>query len=419
MKQACLIILLTFLVLGLSPTYSQAQGNQIVSRDAIGLRVSPNPERYSPLQWYNANIKIKGSPQSFIVDGYEAVRDGRTVYVNAAKLAQVKRCIGGTGICQSDADCHASYHPLLEKFYSVINLFVNSASAATCVPSPVPELYTNIYIISYNQEPEVATTDIFGQLLQYWKFNSEIKNCSNNLSQLCTEDRECTAGGVCQPTGVCSQTNTKSCLLDSDCPSEEYCRNLKSAIIRDVKRLSDLRLTKDTLENYNATRGTYPALSQGTYLKNRTISTWPSWQTTFRTTVGGTLAQDPINKLTDCVVGRSDYDPVTCWNEDRKQYSATADPLALPSSAGKYSYAYYYQHDPNENTFRLCGTSESGFVQGRGIGSTLCQVNKCATCDNRQCGTDGCGNSCGICTGTNVCHKHKCVPPGTIITTEE
>lgn len=418
MKQACLIFLLALALILVSPAQSQAQGNQIVSRDAIGLRVSPNPERYSPLQWYNANIKIKGSPQSFIVDGYEAVRDGRTVYVNAAKLADVKRCIGSTAVCQSDADCHASYRPLLEKFYSIVDIFINSASAATCVPSTIPELYTNIYIISYNQEPEVATTDIFGQLLQYWKFNSDIKNCSNDLTKLCANDTECTAGGVCQPTGVCSQTTTKSCLLDSDCPSEEYCRNLKSAIIRDVKRLSDLRFTKDRLETFNSTRGTYPALSQGTYLKNRSISTWPSWQATLGATLGGTVVEDPVNKLAPCGGGGT-YDPITCWDEARKKYSAVADPITLPVGRGVYSYAYLYQHDPNENTFTLCGISESGFVQGRGIGSTLCQVNKCATCTGRQCGTDGCGHSCGTCSGTNVCYKHKCVPSGSIIQTED
>lgn len=77
----------------LSPFFALAQDN-VISRDAIGLRVVPNPEHYSPLQWYNVNIKIKGSPQSAIIDGYEAVRDGRTVYVNSAKVVKVKRCTG-------------------------------------------------------------------------------------------------------------------------------------------------------------------------------------------------------------------------------------------------------------------------------------------------------------------------------------
>lgn len=427
MKYLLLGIMVVISGWALAHTDVQAQtGNTIVSRDAIGLRVSPNPEHYSPLQWYNANIKIKGSPQSLIVDGYEAVRDGRTVYVNAAKVARVKRCVGSTAICQSDSECPISFQTTTP-FFALLNRLIQPVQAASlCVASPDPELYTNIYIISYNQEPEVATTDIFGQLLQYWKFNSDIKNCSNDLTKLCTDDVECGGGrlgsGVCQPTGVCSQTTTKACLLDSDCPTDEYCINKKSAIIRDVKRLSDLRFTKDRLENYNNTQGTYPTLSQGSYLKNRTISTWPSWQTTLRTTLGaGELAQDPINALTDCVTGSriNPYNPTTCWDEGAKKYSASADPLALPSGGGKYSYAYYYQYDANENTFRLCGIGESGFIQGRGIGATLCQVNKCATCDNRECGTDGCGHSCGTCSGTRVCYRHKCVASGTITTTEE
>ena len=74
---------------------------------------------------------VQGSPQSLVVDGYEAVRDGRSVYVNAANIGVDDR------------------------------------------------LYTNIYIISYNQEAEDATVDIFGQILEHWKFNSNIPDQAN------------------------------------------------------------------------------------------------------------------------------------------------------------------------------------------------------------------------------------------------
>ncbi|MFA6454776.1 MAG: hypothetical protein WCV70_02880, partial [Patescibacteria group bacterium] len=57
-----------------------------LSPDAIALRVLPNPGHFSPLTWYKKNLKLQGSPQSLIVDGYEAIRDGRTVYVNAANI---------------------------------------------------------------------------------------------------------------------------------------------------------------------------------------------------------------------------------------------------------------------------------------------------------------------------------------------
>ena len=90
------------------------------SPDAIAIRVMPNSDHFSPLVWYGKNIKLKGSPQNLLVDGYEAIRDGRTVYVNAAN----------------------------------IDLTDNS-------------FYTNIYLLSFNQDVEQATEDIFGQLLAH------------------------------------------------------------------------------------------------------------------------------------------------------------------------------------------------------------------------------------------------------------
>lgn len=92
--------------------------------DAIAIRVIPNPKNYSPLRWYK-DQGFTGSPQSITVDGYEAVRDGRSVYVNAANIS------GGT-------------------------------------------LFTNIYLISYSQEAEKETTDIFSRILKNWKFNTNI-----------------------------------------------------------------------------------------------------------------------------------------------------------------------------------------------------------------------------------------------------
>ncbi|QQS60713.1 hypothetical protein IPN41_01940 [Candidatus Falkowbacteria bacterium] len=395
MKKAFFLVI--FGIIGTcGPMLVSAQGilgNNQISRDAIGLRVSPNPENFSPLEWYNANIKIKGAPQSLIVDGYEAVRDGRTVYVNGAKIAQVSRCSGRNTVCRGDADC----------------------GREICVPSSVPELYTNIYIISYNQQPESATTDIFGQLLQYWKFNPDVKNCSNDTTKLCAGDSECTGGAVCQPTGFCSGATSKACLLDSDCGVTEYCNSKKSAIIRDVKRLSDLRSTKDKLDKLNNVTLSYPTLSRGTYLSNRTISTWPSWEETFKPALGVDLPSDPINKLGLCGGGRlENYDPRTCWDEIAKKYSATADPLGLPNN----SFAYYYQYGSAENTFRLCGISESGFYQGQPIGSPICKINACTSCTGKQCGTNGCGVSCGTCAEDQVCYKYQCRRTGSIIQTE-
>jgi len=66
-------------------TGAQSATPSVDSADAIGVRIIPNPNHYSISRWYE-NQGFTGSPQSLIVDGYEAIRDGRTVYVNAANL---------------------------------------------------------------------------------------------------------------------------------------------------------------------------------------------------------------------------------------------------------------------------------------------------------------------------------------------
>src|SRR5512136_739858 len=99
---------------------------QTASSDAIAVRVVPNPNHYSIARWYEAQ-GFSGSPQSLIVDGYEAIRDGRTVYVAAANIETDTRLI-----------------------------------------------HTNIYLISYNQDPAPNTVDILGQMIAHWKFNDNL-----------------------------------------------------------------------------------------------------------------------------------------------------------------------------------------------------------------------------------------------------
>jgi len=119
-----LVAIIFFLVIFLLPQLISAAD---ISPDAIAARVIPNFNHLSPLRWYQANVKTQGSPQSLQVDGYEAVRDGRTVYINTANISG--------------------------------NNF-----------------YTNIYVISYNQTADTTTLDIFGQILAHWNFNTNLSN---------------------------------------------------------------------------------------------------------------------------------------------------------------------------------------------------------------------------------------------------
>lgn len=126
-KKIILISLLPFLFVGAFLFFKNssvlAQGS---SSDAIAVRIIPNPNHLSAQRWYQAQ-GFSGSPQSLMVDGYKAVRDGRTVYVSATNVV-------GTN------------------------------------------LYTNIYLISYDQAANYQTVDIFGRILKNWKFNININN---------------------------------------------------------------------------------------------------------------------------------------------------------------------------------------------------------------------------------------------------
>ena len=56
---------------------------------------------------------------SGISEGAQIAPDGRTVYVNAAKIASVNRCAGSNTVCSTRADCRG----------------------AICAPSDISRLY--------------------------------------------------------------------------------------------------------------------------------------------------------------------------------------------------------------------------------------------------------------------------------------
>lgn len=272
------------------------------SPDAIAIRVIPNPNHYSVSRWYSQQ-GFKGSPQTLTVDGYEALRDGRTVYVNAA------------------------------------NVTLNNEGKY--------QLYTNIYLISYNQEAEAATQNILGQIIAHWKFNANLAGLFPDLVN-----------------GQCNQTAGIVCLTEADCPQSQYCDSQKAKITRDTKRLSRLAEIKMAIEDYKNKRisGYYPKLAAGTYLAGKTISTWPSWQQTLAKELGVGLPTDPINKLGACKDPEDkNYDPATCWNEKDKLFAGTISAdgtLNLPVG----SQAFVYTGAANGLSYNVCAVMESGLI---------------------------------------------------------
>jgi hypothetical protein len=289
------------------------------SSDAIAVRVLPNPNHYSIYQWYSAQ-GFSGSPQSLTVDGYEAIRDGRSVYVNAANV-----------------DLGAGEGPSKKN------------------------IYTNIYLISYNQESSGKTVDILGQIISHWKFNSNIPAESTQptcaISSLnCSSDSDCGANAYCQTSGKeansCQLSQAKNCNIDQDCPSGYFCNSLKSKIIRDIKRLGYSQAIKNSLDSYRDNYDNYPSLSAGTYLAGRALSVWPSWSSSFLSPIG--VAQDivdPINRLGAC----PGYDPYTCWDNVNKSFAGFSNgTFVLP--AGSYATSYF---SADGKSYSLCSVMET------------------------------------------------------------
>ena len=264
-----------------------------VSPDAIAIRVFNNDSYLSPYAWYNRNVQAKRSLQSLIVDGYDAVRDDRTIYVAASNVI----LSGGNKAQQQQ---YSRLQPI-------------------------------IVIISFNQNVSSETLDILGQILNNWHFNQNIKDFD----------------GTCwtQPGSVPGI----NCLNTRDCPNGQYCNSFKAKVVRDTRRLIDLAYIKSRLEQYRTAYNHYPSLEAGTYLTNKTLSVWPSWQKTLAVKLNSALPVDPINKLGPCPSG---YNPETCWNEQQRKFAT--DWPTLPAGSRSYRYEYI-----NSTNYNLCANFES------------------------------------------------------------
>lgn len=288
------LVFFLFLIFSLKSTIVSAQ----TSTDAIAIRVYSNPDHYSALRWYRA-MGFGGSPQSLIVDGYEAVRDGQTVYVNAGNV-----------------DLEA-----------------------------VPEvLHTNIYVITYTLGAESATKDIFAQILARWTFNTNLAAGE-------------TWGGN---PAVCGEDASVRCLTDRDCAKKGFCDSAKAQVTRDTIRLSRLYDIDFLIRVYSQKHGHYPTLAAGTYLPQISLSVWPSWQNTLAKDLGSTLPVDPINKLIDCA---ERFNPVTCWDERAKEFAWTENINDATLPEDNFVFLYKYGTPANPQRYTLCAFSETGMFE--------------------------------------------------------
>ncbi|EKD33493.1 MAG: hypothetical protein ACD_76C00017G0001, partial [uncultured bacterium] len=263
--------------------------------DAIGVRVATNPDYLTPLEWYRSK-GFTGSPELKKVNGFEAVRDGRTIYVSAVNL-------------------------------DVANKIV---------------IYPNIYIISYNEGASPETIDIFDQTVKNFRFAIH-ETVTLNSHNVCVDGSAFVVDENGRPV---------YCTKDSDCQTGS-CQADKAKMTRDLKRLMDLRQIADIIADYGIVNGrcsstrsqacsidahctgsetcvpSVPDLAAGTFLRSKTLSAWPSWTAELGNALGQNLPTDPLNEFGACPEG---YDSETCWNGAENKFICPAD-----------SYIYRYQ----------------------------------------------------------------------------
>lgn len=310
-----LAALLLFLPVRVQALTSPDDSNFNISEegDAIAIRILPNPNHYNAIRWYKSQ-GFQGSPQSLMVDGYDAVRDGRSVYVNAANVDLASQTI-----------------------------------------------YTNIYLISHNQGSDSKTVDVLGQLIKNWRFNSNlIETGQCNISTLiCQNNSDCSPSFICSDLsdglGRCVPEELQNCFIDSDCTEGVYCSSLRSKVNRDIRRLGILGDLRESLAEFRSINNNYPTLSAGTYIPYRSVSTWPSWKTSLLSQISSSQTSvDPINVLGTC----PNFDSITCWNAETKSFADPApnnDLFELPID----SYAYVYSSDENGSNYDLCAGMET------------------------------------------------------------
>lgn len=312
--------------------------------DGIGIRIVKNPLHLSPTSWY-ASRGFKGKPEATTVDGYQALRDGSTVYIAAP------------------------------------NVWSSEAG-------PV---YSNIYIVSHNPNAQAETKNIFKQFVDNFRLNINITSEARN---------SCIDAGTRETYR--DQGRAVKCTADWECLSINEnlrCASFKPKIQRDIKRLTDFQDMSSRLETAYTRDGKYPDISSGSFLQTRTNSRWPSWQAALASKLGGSMPTDPVNKFLSCgrcsdtnapcadaadckkpgekceSIEGDEYkgDPATCWDEGARRFYC---PRLYPGVTEAVSRVYQYRAISGGARYEL-GTEFEGPASNRYAPPLVQEIKTC------------------------------------------
>ena len=359
--------------LGILRQYLLTFSEPSLAADGIGIRIIQNPLHLSAQNWYTSR-GFTGSPESTTVDGYEALRDGSTVYVAAA----------------------------------------NTDSSTS------GDVYSNIYILSRNPNAKPETQNIFDQLVKNFTLNVNIENNSMNVCVDATSDEP-----YLDASGA-----TVECTADWECLQKDpatRCASFKSKLQRDIQRIADFQVMTDQLQRTNDRSGSYPLLTDGSFVQTLTTSRWPSWQGSFQSEVGASMPTDPINRFltcgncsgsrtaciddSECSNGETceptipGIDPQTCWNESTTLYQC---PLLDPAIPESVSRVYQYRAVDGGRRYELA-TELEGPRSDRWVPPLRSEIKYCSNIDS-ICTED---SDCTVrSTGGIIISEGTCNPTG-------
>lgn len=284
-------------------------------KDAIGIRVFDNPLHLSAKAWYTAQ-GFTGTPSAFAVDGYEAIKDGDTIYVAAPNITSARGAVTST-----------------------------------------------IYLLSRNPDAQEETQMIFDQLLENWIFNVNLQAESSNVCK------------TAQGDVYLDNRRVVNCSSDWECASHDdalHCASFKAKIQRDGQRLADFQTYMTKLESARARDGRYPTITDGSYLQGITNSRWGSWQGVLGRILGGDLPIDPVNRFLTC--GRCQYPGVVSRGEpcmdasDCRAGGSCAGVVRASGSPGTYDPSTCWDITDRRFMCPVLSSGPSRFYQYRSLG---------------------------------------------------
>ncbi|MBI4458118.1 Ig-like domain-containing protein [Candidatus Uhrbacteria bacterium] len=339
--------------------------------DALGLRIEKNSGHLRIGDWY-ASKGFSGGTTASTVSGYEALRSGKTIYANAVNIPW--RCSGNADLrCLDDDSCYG---------------------AGICKPGS--DAYPNAYVFSH-VGADAATPVVFNRLVNNVNLNVGFRDENICYDQAGVEVTTAGSPVVCSNDQDCQKGSDGNPATDQ---AEYFCNIPRTALRRDVKRWGDLVSLRRTL----VSRGSFPTLQAGTFLRAAVSSAWPSWLGTFGPELGAAPPQDPVNEHGVCA---DPYDPTTCWN-------GTAGTYQCPQNSNVYVYRSY---GPQQFTLQADLEFRCGKFSTEGACNTL---PFCAWSDaDDLCSVSGstsiwAGTTCIERDSTNCTQDPQCILDGSV-----